>query len=215
MDVANDELADTFLREKGLQRGNFLCCIPRYRYTPYWLIHPERKRDLEKERRNEEMKEKDHVPLRQSIMKILDRTDFKILLCPEDKTQMAIGKEMIFDRLPDAYRNRVVWREQYWLTDEAVSVYRRSAGLFGNEMHSPIMCLGNRIPAIVCRFAEQTSKGMMWRDIGLEDWLFDLDKEGDADRIPNAVLDMATNKASSEQRVEKAWPTCAIAKWLP
>ena len=27
------------------------------------------------------------------------------------------------------------------------------------------------VPAIVGRFAEQTSKGFMWRDIGLGEWL--------------------------------------------
>lgn len=43
-------------------------------------------------------------------------------------------------------------------------------------MHSPIMAVGNGIPAIVCRFEEQTCKGIMWREIGLGDWLFDLDK---------------------------------------
>lgn len=63
----------------------------------------------------------------------------------------------------------------YWLTDEAVSTYSRSAGLFGLEMHSPIMCIAQGIPAIFCRFDEQTSKGYMWRDIGPGDWLFDMD----------------------------------------
>ena len=86
---------------------------------------------------------------------------------------MAVGKEMLFDKLPDDVRSKVVWREQFWLTDEALSTYVRSAGLFGSEMHSPIMAIGNGIPAIVCRFEEQTSKGFMWRDIGLDDWLFD------------------------------------------
>ncbi len=89
---------------------------------------------------------------------------------------MAVGKEMFYDKLPADVKPRVVWREKFWLTDEALSTYVRSAGLFGSEMHSPIMALGNGIPAIVCRFEEQTSKGIMWRDIGLGDWLFDLDQ---------------------------------------
>jgi hypothetical protein len=72
---------------------------------------------------------------------------------------MAVGKEMLLDLLPDDVKRRVVWRENYWLTDEALSTYALSAGLFGHEMHSPIMCIGNGIPAIVCRFEEQTSKG--------------------------------------------------------
>jgi hypothetical protein len=86
---------------------------------------------------------------------------FKVLLCPEDMTQVAVGKEMFRDKLPDDVRKRVVWRDTFWLTDEALSVYVRSAGLFGSEMHSPIMAVGNGVPAIVCRLKEQTSKGFM------------------------------------------------------
>ena len=74
-------------------------------------------------------------------------------------TQMAVGKKLFLDRLPADVNQRVVWRENFWLSDEALSTYVRSAGLFGSEMHSPIMALGNGIPAIVCRFKEQTSKG--------------------------------------------------------
>ena len=90
---------------------------------------------------------------------------------------MQVGKDNLYDLLPEETKKRVIWRPDYWLTGEAVSVYVRSAGLFGNEMHSPIMCIGHGIPAIVCRWAEQTSKGYMWEDIGLGEWLFNFDKE--------------------------------------
>ena len=177
-DLRNDEPALRFLQQHGLVEGKFLCCIPRLRYTPYWLI-PEKNtpRDETKHARNEAMKEHDHEPLRQAIAKVVRETDLKVLICPEDRTQMAVGKELLYDRLPNDVQRRTVWREDYWLTGEALSTYIRSAGLFGNEMHSPILCIGNGIPAIVCRWVEQTSKGMMWRDIGLGDWLFDFDNE--------------------------------------
>jgi hypothetical protein len=128
----------------------------------------------------------------------------KILLCPEDKTQMVVGKEMLYDRLPKAVQSRVVWRERYWLTDEALSTYRRSAGLFGHEMHSPIMCIGNGIPAIVCRWAEQTTKGLMWRDIGLGDWLFDLDEDEQLACVADAVLAMAKDPVGAKARAAQA-----------
>ena len=128
----------------------------------------------------------------------------KVLICPEDMTQMELGKELLFDPLPDDVKPRVVWREKYWLTDEALSTYVRSAGLFGNEMHSPIMCIGNGIPAIVCRWAEQTSKGFMWRDIGLGEWLFNLDEEADLPRIAPAVLALARDPATAKTKAAKA-----------
>lgn len=205
VDLKDDAKAEAFLKANGLEEGKFLCCIPRLRYTPYWTI-PEKKaaKDEVKHARNEAMKEHDCQPLRDAIMKVIQQTDLKILLCPEDKTQMAVNKEMLYDKLPEEVKSRVVWRESYWLTDEAVSTYRRSAGLFGHEMHSPILCIGSGIPAIVCRWAEQTSKGFMWRDIGLNDWLFDLDKEDELARVADTVLAMAKDPAGSKAKAEKA-----------
>ncbi|HBE67272.1 MAG TPA: polysaccharide pyruvyl transferase family protein, partial [Planctomycetaceae bacterium] len=176
-DLTDDARALGFLAEHNLQPGNFFCCIPRLRYTPYWTIKEHVKFDPVKHARNEAKKEHDHLQLRRAIIELARNTSYKVLVCPEDRTQMAVGKEMLIDRLPADVLQRVVWRPDYWLTGEAVSTYRRSAGLFGNEMHSPIMCIGHGVPAIVCRFAEQTSKGFMWEDIGLGEWLFDLDDE--------------------------------------
>jgi len=205
VDLKDDAKAEAFLKAHGLEEGKFLCCIPRLRFTPYWTI-PEKKaaKDETKHARNEAMKEHDCKSLRDAIMSVLLQTDLKILLCPEDKTQMAVNKEMLYDKLPEDLKSRVVWRENYWLTDEAASTYRRSAGLFGHEMHSPIMCIGSGIPAIVCRWAEQTSKGYMWRDIGLSDWLFDLDQEAELQKVAAAVLAMAQDPAGSKAKAEKA-----------
>ncbi len=198
--LSNDQAAEAYLQQHGLQQGKFLCCIPRLRYTPYWLIRnkPMTDEDHRKHARNEAMKVRDHAPILDAIHRVIRETDLKILLCPEDESQMAVGKEQLYDKLEADVRERVVWRDKYWITDEAISTYRKSAGLFGLEMHSPIMCIGNGIPAIVCRFDEQTSKGLMWRDIGLDKWLFDLDNPQDVERIVPAVLTMAKDPDRSK-----------------
>ena len=203
--LRDDDKATAFLKANGLEVGKFLCCLSRLRYTPYWTI-PEKKRafDAERHARNEAMKEHDHQALREAIVAVVRQTPLKVLLCPEDKTQMAVGKEMFYDRLPDDVKPRVVWRDKFWLTDEALSTYVKSVGLFGSEMHSPIMAIGNGIPAIVCRFKEQTSKGFMWKDIGLGDWLFDLDREEDHARIVPMVLAMAKDPAAARAKAAKA-----------
>ena len=202
--LRDDEKAESFLKTHHLEPGKFLCCIPRLRYTPYWTLHDYVKFNQEKHLRNEEMKEHDHAPLRQAIIEVVSQTDLKVLVCPEDRTQMKVGKEMIMNALPADVLDRVVWRPNYWLTGEAVSTYVRSAGLFGNEMHSPIMCIGNGVPAIVCRFAEQTSKGYMWEDIGLSDWLFDLDDESRVEKIVPAVLKMAKHPEEAKAKAAEA-----------
>ncbi len=204
-DLRNDAAATAFLKANGLEEGKFLCCLSRLRYTPYWTI-PGTKRpfDANRHQRNEAMKEHDHRALREAIVAVVRQTALKVLLCPEDMTQMAVGREMLLDKLPADVRPRVVWRETFWLTDEALSTCVRSAGLFGSEMHSPIMAVGNGVPAVVCRFEEQTSKGIMWRDIGLGDWLFDLDREEDHAGIVPAVLALARDPAAAKAKVAKA-----------
>ncbi len=204
-DLHDDARAVAFLKANGLEAGKFLCCLSRLRNTPYWTI-PSKKRafDAKRQARNDAMKEHDHAPLRETIVAVVRESPLKVLLCPEDLTQMAVGKEMLYDKLPADVKARVVWRESFWLTDEALSTYVRSAGLFGSEMHSPIMSIGNGVPAIVCRFAEQTSKGFMWRDIGLGDWLFDFDEEADLARVSPTVLAMVKDPSAAKAKVADA-----------
>lgn len=203
VDLRNDAPAEAFLKANGLEEGKFLCCLSRLRITPYWKIK-DLPFDAQKHARNQAMKEHDHAPLREAIIAVVRQTPLKVLLCPEDATQMEVGREMLYDPLPADVKARVVWREKFWLTDEALSTYVRSAGVFGSEMHSPIMALGNGIPAIVCRFAEQTSKGIMWRDIGLGDWLFDFDNEADIARVVPTVLAFAQNPAAAKAKAARA-----------
>jgi len=203
-DLRNDAAAEAFLKANGLEEGKFLCCLSRLRFTPYWKVKKNVAFDPKKHERNEAMKEHDHAPLREAIIAVARDTPLKVLLCPEDATQMAVGKEMLYDKLPPDVKKKVVWRQNHWLTDEALSTYVRSAGIFGSEMHSPIMAIGNGVPAIVCRFAEQTSKGIMWRDIGLGDWLFDLDLEEEIPRIAPTVLAMAKDPVAAKQKAANA-----------
>jgi len=203
VDLRDDDSADAFLKAYDLTPGQFLCCIPRLRYTPYWKIKSQAF-NQERHDRNEAMKEHDHAPLRAAIEAVTNEGNYKVLICPEDRSQMVIGKEMLYDPLPEKTKQRVVWREDYWLTDHALSTYTRSAGLFGLEMHSPIMCIGNGVPAIVCRFEEQTSKGFMWRDIGLGDWLFDMDREEEIERIVPTVLSLINDPKAAQEKVQSA-----------
>jgi polysaccharide pyruvyl transferase WcaK-like protein len=205
VDTYNDKAARSFLNENQLEEGKFMCVIPRYRYTPYWLI-PSKNRpiDAPKDAINQAFKDHDHKALREAIITVVTKTDLKILIVPEDETQVAIGKDILYDPLPDEIKKRVVWRNKYWLTDEAISTYKLSAGIFGNEMHSPIMSVGNGIPAILCRFKEQTSKGIMWRDIGLSEWLFNLDEATEISGIVPAALALAKDPAAATAKAMKA-----------
>lgn len=58
--------------------------------------------------RNDAMAEHDHAPLRAAITAIVRETS----LCPEDMSQMAVGRQWLLDKLPADVRPRVVWREK-------------------------------------------------------------------------------------------------------
>jgi len=202
--LRDDECATAYLKANGLEEGKFLCCIPRYRWTPFWTLHKDRPVDPTKLARSGEMKEHDHAPHREAIIRLVREAGVKVLVTHEDQTQIQLGKEVLYDPLPADVKKSVVWREKYWLTDEALSIYTRSLGLFGNEMHSPIMCIANGIPAVVGRWDEQTKKGFMWHDIGLDEWLFTMDDEARIAQLPDTVLAFAKDPAAAKAKAEKA-----------
>ena len=41
LDLRDDAAADKLLKEHELEAGQFLCAVPRLRWTPYWEINPE------------------------------------------------------------------------------------------------------------------------------------------------------------------------------
>jgi len=95
-DLCDDIKAAEFLQANDLNDGKFLCCLTRLRYTPYWTI-PRKNRpfDADRHAHNEAMKQQDHAPIREAIVRVIRETDLKVLLCPEDMTQMAVGKELL------------------------------------------------------------------------------------------------------------------------
>lgn len=204
-DVEDKAKAEAFLKEKKLEKGKFICCIPKHRMTPVWLHkHKNKPFDEERNKRNETMKEHDHAPMIEAITKIVRQTNLKVLIVHEDETQLPIGKDWIYDKLPADVKPQVVWRDSGWFTDEAISIYKMSVGLFSFEQHSPIMCVGQGIPAVLVRWEEQSSKGYMWNTIGLQDWLFDFDKEADIKRFVPTVLAIAKDPSVAQSKVKKA-----------
>jgi polysaccharide pyruvyl transferase WcaK-like protein len=203
-DLVDQPAADGWLKEVGLEPDKFVCCFHRRRKTPYWEVKPNTPFNAEADALNEKMKEHDAAPVRDAVIAVVQQTPYKVLLAPEDATQMKVHKETIYDRLPDDVKPRVVWRPDYWLTDFAQGVYNRSLCIFGSEQHSPIMAIGHGIPAIVCRFKEQTSKGFMWRDIGLNDWLFDHDLDEPAARLTPTLLGILADYPAAKAKAAAA-----------
>ena len=85
-DLRNDSAAEALLKKHNLEPGQFVCCIPRLRYTPYWKIRNTPMTDQQGARaqRNEAMADPDHAPLREAIVAVVRETGLKVLITCED-----------------------------------------------------------------------------------------------------------------------------------
>ena len=191
LDLLDEAPAEAFCREHGLERGRFLCVVPRLRYTPYpWVTEGAARGEAEPQRRlkvNEETRDRDHAKLREVIVAWVRAGLGKVLACPEMTYQVPLLRPLLFDALPEDVKKAVVVRDRYWRTDEAASTYARAACVVSCEMHSPIIALANGTPAIHVRQPTDTRKGQMWRDVGLDEWLFEIDATTGAQIAARAV----------------------------
>ena len=173
--VRDEKRAQSWLRRIGVEEGKFICVLPRLRYTPYYRVKnlPRDAGDYEIDAINAEHAGRDHAPLRDLITLWVRETGLKVILCPEMTYEIAVAREQLFDPLPADVKPNVIWRDTFWLADEAASVYARAVAVVSAECHSPIIALSQGTPALYVRNPADTVKAQMFRDIGLTDWVFE------------------------------------------
>lgn len=190
-DLRDDAAADATLRRIGLAgEAGFLCVIPRLRRTPYYRIHPNAwwtpDRIREVDELNAKWAEDDHAKLREVIIRWVDQTGRRVLVCAEMAYQMELLTPLLVRGLPERVRSKVAVLDRYWLTAEAASVYARAGGIVGFECHSPLISAVQGVTGIYVRQPEDTIKGQMYPDLGWGDRKIevdDVDARGLADRV--------------------------------
>ena len=184
MHLRDDAKGFAYLKACGLEQGKFICVIPRLRYTPYHKFEKNRTpapSDAIKDAINARTVEQDHVKLRDLMIAYVRKTGNKVLACPEMTYEIELSKEVLVDPLPADVKKNVVWRDSYWLPDEAASVYSQALALVSIECHSPLIALHYGTPTIHIRNPTDTCKGQMFRDIGMDDWFFEIDETSGAE----------------------------------
>jgi hypothetical protein len=178
MHLRDDAKGYAWLNAKGLEDGKFICVIPRLRYTPYYKIRntPRVASDHIKDAINDRTTEQDHAKLREMIVAYVKATGNKVMVCAEMTYQVEMGKEVLVDPLPAEIRKNVVWRDTYWLPDEAASIYSKAQCVVSVECHSPLISLHVGTPTFYVRQPTDTCKGQMYRDIGADEWFFEVDE---------------------------------------
>lgn len=203
--LRDEAKATAYLTAAGLEDKRFIAAIPRLRHTPYHEIHgaAPTPTDLERAAYSSEHRERDHAKLREAMVAFVRQTGLKVLACPEMIHEVQLAKDVLVDPLPEDVKPHVVWRDTYWLPDEAASVYARALGVVSFELHSPIMALAAGTPAIYLRQPTDTSKGQMWRDLGLNEWIFEID-ETSGEQLAATVLRLHADGAGATRCVEEA-----------
>jgi len=204
MPLRDDARGLAWLRERGLEAGKFICVIPRLRYTPYYQIRntPRTKEDEAKDAINDRTTERDHAKLRELIIAYVKATGNKVMVCAEMTYEIELGREVLVNPLPAEVKKHVVWRDTYWLPDEAASIYAQAQCVVSVECHSPLIALHQGTPTFYVRQPTDTCKGQMYRDIGANDWFFEVDETNGAQlwsRLEGIVRDPAAARAQARR----------------
>jgi hypothetical protein len=205
LQIRNEPVATRFLQAHGLEEGKFICVVPRMRYTPYSLVYkiPRTATDDIRDAVNGPSTKPDHAKLRDMMVRWVRATGLKVLACPEMTHEVQLAKEELVDPLPDEVKDRVVWRDSYWLPDEAASVYARACAVVSMECHSPIIALAQGTPALYVRQPTDSAKGQMYEEIGLGDWALEIE-ENSGESLWAKLSSIHYDPVAARERVKRA-----------
>lgn len=203
-DIRDDVWAEQFVHRHGLVPGGYCCFIGRRRYPPFHRMDQWYRETPEQvaagEALNAATAEPDHAKLRAVITGWVRATGKVAVVCPEMIYQLDDADPLLVDRLPDDVRRRVVVVRDWWCTDQAVALYARARAVVSMKMHSPVLAQGQGVPSLHIRQQEDTAKGQMWRDLGLAEWLFEIDAI-DGSEVLAALLAIEADPAAAQARV--------------
>jgi len=208
MHLRDDLKGLAYLKAAGLEEGKFICVIPRLRYTPYYKIRKTARTpgDDIRDAINDRTTKQDHDKLREMIVAYVRATGNKVMACAEMTYQVQMAKDELVDPLPADMKKNVVWRDTYWLPDEAASIYARAQAVISVECHSPLIALHNGTPTFYVRQPTDTCKGQMYRDIGADDWFFEIDEANGA-QLWSRLEAIHKNPAAARAKVKSIMAT--------
>jgi polysaccharide pyruvyl transferase WcaK-like protein len=115
--------------------------------------------------------------LREIIRRYVEKTGEDVLICPEVVLEIEPARKLIYNPLSDKLKANVRFMDEFWLPEQACSVLARARAHVSMDMHSVIMALAAGTPCVHPRFVEAGIKAWMLRDLGIREWLFDIDKD--------------------------------------
>jgi len=199
-DTARD---DAYRKANGLEPHKFICAIPRIRYTMPRAGQPGSEI---RAKVNAEHIQHDMDMLLDVMVRYVRSTGNKVLVCPEMTYQIAVGKKYLVDRFPADLKSKLVFRDTFWMPDEAAAVYAHASAVVGFECHSPIIALVQGTPTFYIRQPTDTCKGQMYPDLGAAAWQFEADKTS-ADELWTVLNGILHNPAAARAKANSIMQT--------
>lgn len=131
------------------------------------------------------------------------KTGHKVLISPETIKEMGHNKRLIHDPLPPEIQKHVVNLEYFWNADEAASIFARAHTIVCHEPHSPIIALANGTPIIHTYSEFHSPKCWMFKDIGLPEWLLEMD-ETSVEKMAETLFAIDADYPAAQAKVKKA-----------
>ncbi len=186
--LRDESAADVFMKEHDLKPRKFITVTIRTSIQGF----------LTKER------EATHAAkMRYLIEQWVEQTGHDVLICPEVEWEIEPAKKLILNQLPKKILPHIRFKDSFWLPDEAYSVYARAETIVSMEQHSIILALAAGTPVILPRFWENGRKAWMLRDLGIEEWLFDIDKDPE-EKITAALINIHSHYNAALKKAKKS-----------
>jgi polysaccharide pyruvyl transferase WcaK-like protein len=206
IDVRDEERGLATMKKLGLEDRKFITVLLRTNTPKAPGVddpRPEKLNPLHPTPQQVQDDERRAAGFRELITKWVKATGNKVLIAPETIKEMGHNKRLIFDPLPEEIRSHVVNLEYFWNADEAASIFARAHTVVCHEPHSPIIALANGTP-IIHWFSEfHGLKCWMFEDIGLKDWLLEIDTVP-AEKVFQVVMENERDYSAALAKVKKA-----------
>lgn len=206
IDVRDDERGLATMKKLGLEERKFITIqlrtntaklpgVDDTRTPKLNPLHPTPAQIADDERRAEKYRE--------LIRFWVNKTGHKVLIAPEVKKEMEHNKRLIHDLLPPDLQRQVVNLDEFWNADEAASIFARAHTIVCHEPHSPIIALANGTPIIHTYSEFHSPKCWMFKDIGLGEWLLEMD-ETPAEKMAATLFEIDADYPAAQAKVKKA-----------
>lgn len=206
IDVRDDKKANTYLKAHDLKPKEFITVTlrsntPKIGAKKGTVMNPTKPS-------KEDLAQNDlwTAKLRELIIDWVRKTGKKVLLAPEVNKEIIHAKTMLLDKLPEDVKPYVVNRDPFWNVDEAASIYSQAIAVVSMEPHSCIIALAMGTPTMHLASPRHGLKRWMFRDIGLSEWLFDIDADP-ASQFTAALLKIDAKPALAKSKVNRAMHT--------